>query len=116
MIENKKHYPAICFTKLPNSAINHSIRVSRFIHTFGHDGAPERRGRQDRQQYAGPLLGGLHAGYIRPRYHGRAAQSGANDGQYPIPCCLTVSATRSRWGQRIQLKCGAQINLGSKKK
>ena len=31
MIENKKHYPAICFTKLPNSAINHSIRV---IHTF----------------------------------------------------------------------------------
>ena len=34
MIENKKHYPTICFTKLPNSAINHSIRVSRFIHTF----------------------------------------------------------------------------------
>ena len=34
MIENKKHYPAICFTKLPNSAINQSIRVSRFIHTF----------------------------------------------------------------------------------
>lgn len=34
MIENKKHYPAICFTKLPNSAINHLIRVSRFIHTF----------------------------------------------------------------------------------
>ena len=34
MIENKKHYPAICFTKLPNSAINHSIRVSRCIHTF----------------------------------------------------------------------------------
>ena len=34
MIENKKHYPAIYFTKLPNSAINHSIRVSRFIHTF----------------------------------------------------------------------------------
>ena len=34
MIENKKRYPAICFTKLPNSAINHSIRVSRFIHTF----------------------------------------------------------------------------------
>ena len=33
MIENKKHYPAICFTKLPNSAINHSIRVSRWIHT-----------------------------------------------------------------------------------
>ena len=34
MIENKKHYPTICFTKLPNSAINHSIRVSRCIHTF----------------------------------------------------------------------------------
>ena len=34
MIENKKHYPAIFFTKLPNSAINHSIRDSRFIHTF----------------------------------------------------------------------------------
>ena len=34
MIENKKHYPAICFAKLPNSAINHSIRASRFIHTF----------------------------------------------------------------------------------
>ena len=34
MIENKKHYPTICFTKLPNSAINHSIQVSRFIHTF----------------------------------------------------------------------------------
>jgi hypothetical protein len=27
-----------------------------------------------------------------------------NNGQYPIPCCLTVSATRSRWGQRLGQK------------
>ena len=37
---------------------------------------------------AGPLLGGLHAGHLRPRHHRRPTQSRANDGQYPIPCGL----------------------------
>ena len=54
-------------------------------------GAPERRGRENRQQYARSLLGGLHAGHLRPRHHRRAAQGGANDGQYPIPCGIDLS-------------------------
>ena len=61
----------------------------------------------DNLLYARPLLGGLHAGHLRPRHHRRPTQSGANDGQYPIPCCLTVSATRSRWGQRLGQKKAA---------
>ena len=66
-----------------------------------NDGTPERRGRENRQQYARSLLGGLYAGHLRPRHHRRPTQSGANDGQYPIPCCLMLSAARSRWGQRL---------------
>ena len=64
-------------------------------------GPAKRRGRENRQQYARTLLRRLHAGHLRPRHHRRPTQSGANNGQYPIPCCLTVSATRSRWGQRL---------------
>ena len=67
-------------------------------------GPAKRRGRQDRQQYARPLLGGFYAGHLRPRYHRRAAQGGANYGQYPIPCRLMLSAIRSRWGQRLGQK------------
>ena len=59
---------------------------------------------------AGPLLGRLHAGHLRPRHHRRTAQGGANDGQYPIPCCLMVSAIRSRWGQRLGQKKAAGEN------
>ena len=54
-------------------------------------GPAKRRGRQDRQQYARPLLRGLYAGHLRPRHHRRAAQGGANDGQYPIPCGIDLS-------------------------
>ena len=39
--------------------------------------------------------------YLRPRHHRRTAQGGANDGQYPIPCGIDLSAIRSRWGQRL---------------
>ena len=67
-------------------------------------GPAKRRGRQDRQQYAGPLLRGLHAGHLRPRHHRRPTQSGANNGQYPIPCGIDLSATRSRWGHRLGQK------------
>ena len=84
-----------------------AFSVCRYYTVTAHlrdDGPAERRGRQDRQQYAGPLLGGFYAGHLRPRYHRRAAQSGANYGKYPILCCLTVSATRSRWGQRLGQK------------
>ena len=68
------------------------------------DGAPERRGRENGVLDAGSLLGGLHTGHLRPRHHRRPTQSGTNDGEYPIPCCLTVSAARSRWGQRLGQK------------
>ena len=34
MIENKKHYPAICFTKLPNRARLPRIRFHDLRHTF----------------------------------------------------------------------------------
>ena len=70
-------------------------------------GAPDRRGHQDRQQYAGPLLGGLYAGHLRPRDHGRPDESRPDDGEHPLLCCLTVSATRSRWGQRLGQKKAA---------
>ena len=68
------------------------------------DGTPERRGRENRQQYARALLRGFHAGHLRPRYHRRAAQGGANDGEHPLLCRLMLSATRSRWGQRLGQK------------
>ena len=68
------------------------------------DGTPERRGCKNGVLDAGPLLGGLHAGYLRPRYYGRAAQGGTDDGQYPLPCRLMLSAIRSRWGQRLGLE------------
>ena len=69
-----------------------------------HHGAPERRGREDRQQYARSLLSGLYAGHLRPRYHRRPAESGPNHGQYPLRRCLMLSAIRSRWGQRLGQK------------
>ena len=50
---------------------------------------------------AGPLLGRLHAGYLRPRHHRRTAQGGANHGEHPLPCGIDLSAIRSRWGQRL---------------
>ena len=74
------------------------------------DGPAERRGRQDRQQYARPLLGGLHAGHLRPRHNGRPTQSRPDDGQYPLPCCLMLSAICSRWGQRLGQKKAASEN------
>ena len=67
-------------------------------------GPAKRRGRQDRQQYAGSLLGGLHAGHLRPRHHRRPTQGSTNHGEHPLPCRLTVSATRSRLGQRLGQK------------
>ena len=82
MIENKKHYPAICFTKLPNSAINHSIRVSRFIHTFAtmalQNGVDVKTVSSMLDHYSAALVG--------------------------VSVCAST------------LKCGAQINFGSKKK
>ena len=69
-----------------------------------NDGAAKRRGCKNRVLDAWPLLGGFHAGYLRPRYHRCAAQGSADDGQYPLPCGLTVSAIRSRWGQRLGQK------------
>ena len=74
------------------------------------DGAPERRGCENGVLDAGSLLGGVHAGYLRPRYHRRAAQGGANGGEHPIPCRLMLSATRSRWGQRLGQKKAVSEN------
>ena len=50
---------------------------------------------------AGSLLGGLHTGHLRPRHHRRPTQGGTNNGQYPLPCGIDLSTTRSRWGQRL---------------
>ena len=69
-----------------------------------HHGPAKRRGCKNRVLDARSLLRRLHAGHLRPRHHRRTAQGGANDGQYPIPCCLMVSAIRSRWGQRLGQK------------
>ena len=41
--------------------------------------------------------------------------SGANDGQYPIPCRLMLSAIRSRWGQRLGRKKVASENSNLRK-
>ena len=71
------------------------------------DGPAKRGGRKNGALDAGPLLGGFHAGHLRPRYHRRADESGANNGQYPIPCGIDLSATRSRWGQRLGQKKAA---------
>ena len=59
---------------------------------------------------AGPLLGWLHAGHLRPRHHRRTAQGGANDGEHPLPCGIDLSTIRSRWGQRLGQKKAAGEN------
>ena len=50
------------------------------------------------------LLGGFHAGHLRACDHRRAAESSPDDGEHPISCRLMLSATRSRWGQRLGQK------------
>ena len=80
-----------------------------------HHGTPERRGRENGVLDARSLLGGFHAGHLRPRHHRRTAQSGANNGRYPIPCCLMLSAIRSRWGQRLGQKRAASKNNNLRK-
>ena len=83
---------------------------ARFLAAFARSKAvPRRREPPCRRGFAlknsvlhaGSLLGGLHAGHLRPCHHRRADESGANNGQYPLPCRLMLSATRSRWGQRL---------------
>ena len=63
--------------------------------------APEQRGCENGVLHAGPLLGGFHAGHLRPRHHRCPTQSGANNGEHPLPCGIDLSAIRSRWGQRL---------------
>ena len=78
---------------------NYTVRA----HLRDH-GPAKRRGRENGVLDAGPLLGGIHAGHLRPRHHRRAAQGSANNGKYPIRRCLILSAVRSRWGQRLGQK------------
>ena len=78
---------------------NYTVRA----HLCNH-GTPERRGRENGLFHARSLLGGIHTGHLRPRYHRRPAQSGTNDGEHPIQCRLMLSAIRSRWGQRLGQK------------
>ena len=51
------------------------------------------------------MLGHYSAGFTLDTYAhvttDAQTQSGANNGQYPLPCRLMLSATRSRWGQRL---------------
>ena len=79
------------------------------------DGPAKRGGRKNGALDAGPLLCGLHTGHLRPCDHRRTAQSGANHGKYPLTCCLTVSAIRSRWGQRLGQKKAASENSNLRK-
>ena len=58
---------------------------------------------EDRVRSSG-ILGRLHVGHLRPRYHRCPAESGTNHGQYPIPCGINLSAVSSRWGQRLGQK------------
>ena len=78
---------------------NYTVRAHLRYH-----GAPEWCGCQNPQQYAGSLLGRLHAGHLRPCDYRRTAESGPNHGEYPIRRCLILSAIHSRWGQRLGQK------------
>ena len=79
------------------------------------DGAPERRGRENGQQYARSLLRGLYAGHLRPRHHRRPTQSRPDHGEYPIPCGIDLSVVRSRWGQRLGQKKATPPNSNLRK-
>ena len=79
------------------------------------DGPAKRGGRKNGVLHAGPLLRGLHAGHLRPCDHRRPTQSRPDDGQYPIPCGIDLSATRSRWGQRLGQKKAVPKNGTYKK-
>ena len=80
-----------------------------------NDGPAKRRGCKNGVLHAGPLLGGLHAGHLRPRHHRRPTQSRPDDGEHPLPCCLILSATRSRWGQRLGQEKAASENSNLRK-
>ena len=84
--------------------------LSRPAPYLRHHGAPERRGCKNRVLDAWSLLRRLHAGHLCPRHHRRTAQGGANDGEYPLPCGIDLSAIRSRWGQRLGQKKAAGEN------
>ena len=79
------------------------------------DGPAERRGCKNGVLDARSLLGGFHAGHLRPCHHRRPTQSGANNGQYPIPCGIDLSAIRSRWGQRLGQKKAVSENSNLRK-
>ena len=90
--------------KSPEKAGPPRIRFHDLQTHLRNHGAPERRGRENSVLDAGPLLGGFHAGHLRPCDHRRAAESSPDDGEHPISCRLMLSATRSRWGQRLGQK------------
>ena len=75
-----------------------------------HHGAAKRRGCKNRVLDAWSLLRRLHVGHLRPCDHRRPTQSGANNGQYPIPCGIDLSAIRSRWGQCLGQKKAVSEN------
>ena len=75
-----------------------------------HHGTPERRGRENGQQYAGPLLGRIHAGHLCPRHRRRAAESGPDHGEHSLWRSLILSAIRSRWGQCLGQKKAVSEN------
>ena len=91
---------------------NYTVRA----HLRNH-GAAKRRGRENGVLDARTLLGGFHAGHLRPRHHRRTAQGGANHGEHPLPCGIDLSAIRSRWGQRLgqEIAAGENNNLCKQK-
>ena len=46
-----------------------------------HVGSAKRRGRENRQQHAGPLRCGLHSPHLHPRYEAKAGRGRADHGQ-----------------------------------
>ena len=86
----------------PGGAAPHPIpRSPSYLRDHG---PPERRGCKNGVLDARSLLGGFHAGHLRPRHHRRPTQSRPDDGEHPLPCGIDLSSIRSRLGQRLGQK------------
>ncbi len=73
------------------------IRIHDLRHTFATMALQNGVDVKTVSSMLGHYSAGFHAGYLRPRHHGRPAQSCPNDGEHPISCRLMLSATRLKY-------------------
>ena len=73
-------------------------------------GSAKRRGRENPLRHAGSLLGGLHSGYLRPRYRLHAEAGGGCGREFPLWYSPALTAPNSRMGHGLGQTGAAKSN------